>query len=379
MNKKLFEWSILFFVLLGLLTLSGYGGAAKAKRSDSTVAIPPPAFEVEQTRSDLERPVRASGDKYDGRIIDTHAHLYPPKGGKKAAAGIKTGELKDIIQLLKNSGVEFAIFMPTPNDGIRPNQELGVVRRKVIRDLDRNRIKIFCGSNYKTTWLHSAYHNGYSENELQDRLAQLSKDIDSGDYDGVGEIATYHFDKGFKRQHVLKYSPNFEPFLQIVDLIAGKGIWLDLHAEPVDPNNKSYEKEVFGGLELLYHRNPNLKLLYSHTAMTNSINVRRILKKYPNVMMNIKLIRKHHNWKNLEPVVNTAGELYEDWARLFEEMPDRFMLGTDFHFGRKGVQPAKYEKRIKQARRMLGTLSPEAARLIAFENAQKIFSRTGKY
>ena len=57
----------------------------------------------------------------------------------------------------------------------------------------------------------------------------------SGDYAGVGEIAITHFDKGFKRQHVLEFSPTFEPFLQIVDLIGSKGMWLDLHAEPVDP------------------------------------------------------------------------------------------------------------------------------------------------
>ena len=352
---------------------TAHSGTAKNKLTESPIVIPPPAFEVEPMRSDPQRPVRSSGRSYDGPLFDTHAHLYPPRGRNKAAAVIDKGELKEIIRVMKKLGVEHVIFMPTPNDGIRPHQRLGVVKRKLIKDLDPKRVMVFCGSNYITTWLNSAYHNRYKEEELQNILTLLSNDLDSGEYAGVGEIATYHFDKGFKRQHVLKYPPNFEPFLQIVDLIAKKGMWLDLHAEPIDPNGKSYEKEVFGGLELLFRRNPDLKLLYSHTAMSNSKNVRRILQTYPNVMMSIKIETRHDRWRNLEPVVNTQGEVYKDWAQLFEEMPERFMIGADFHFGRKGVKLKKYEKKIKRFRQMLAALNPQAAQLIAFENAQKIF------
>jgi len=374
MCKKIFKWT-LPVILGGLLILAAHAGTTKIKGSGSAIVIPPPAFEVEHTRSDPARPVRSAGGNYAGPLIDTHAHLYPPNGRAKGAEGLDKGELKEIIQLMQNLGVELVIFMPTPNDGIRPNPELGVVKRKMIKDLDPKKVMIFCASNYITTWLNSAYHNRYGEAELQNILTQLSNDIDSGEYAGVGEIGIYHFDKGFKRQHVLKYPPNFEPFLHIVDLIAKKGMWLDLHAEPVDPQGTSYEKEVFGGLELLYRRNPGLKLLYSHTAMSNSINVRRILKTYPNVMMSIKIETRHDRWKNLEPVVNTEGHVYEDWAQLFEEMPERFTIGADFHFGRKGVRHKKYKKRIKGFRQMLSTLNPQAAQFIAFENARRMFYR----
>ena len=361
-------------MFFGILIFSAQGGTAKNKITASPIVIPPPAFEVELLRSDPRRPVRSSGGSYNGPIFDTHAHLYPPHGRKKAAAVINKGELKGIIRLMNKIGVEHVIFMPTPNDGIRPHQRLGVVKRKMIKDMDEKRVMVFCGSNYITTWLNSAYHKGYKEKDLQNIITQLLQDIDSGEYAGVGEIATHHFDKGFKRQHVLEYPPNFEPFLQIIDLIAKKGMWLDLHAEPVDPKGKSYEKEVFGGLELLFRRNPDLKLLYAHTAMSNPKNVRRILQTYPKVMMSIKFETRHERWKNLEPVVNTQGEVYEDWAQLFEELPQRFMIGPDFHFGRKGLNIRKYEKRIKGIRHMLAALNPQTAQLIAFDNAQKIFT-----
>ena len=158
-------------------------------------------------------------------------------------------------------------------------------------------------------------------------------------------------------------------------MIAEKGVWLDLHAEPVDPFGKSYEEQVFGGLKMLMTSFPDLKLILSHTAMTNPKNLRAILKTYPGIMVNFKPIRKHNKWRNLEPITNSEVMLYEDWALLFEEMPERFMVGSDFKFGRsgKGNSIEKYRKTIRKIRKLLGSLKPEAAKLIAHENARRIF------
>ena len=343
------------------------------------VILPAPAFKVDQMRSNPSRPARPHDKEYKGIIFDAHVHLHPPDTGD-----IDEVKLKKIIEVIKSQGVELAIFMPTPNDGRKPFHEEGVRQNIILFNLDKKRIRLFCGGNYITYWLHCAYHDGLPEEERELRriLTRLRKDIDSGEYAGVGEIGIYHFRKHGK-QPVIYYPPNFRPFLKIVDLVARKGMWLDLHTEPVDPTGISYEELVFGGIELLFRRNPHLKLIYSHTAMTNPANARMILLKYPNVVMNIK-ITKHYRWKNLEPITNDPGmELYEDWAQLFEEMPERFMIGTDSKFGLEGVwveskrntafPVSKYREKIKEVRRILGTLHPQAARMIAYENAKRIF------
>jgi hypothetical protein len=337
------------------------------------IFLPEPAFEVSQVRSDPGRPVRKSLNVYQGPIIDTHAHLYPPESRRAASADASTADLKGILALKKKLRVTRIIFMPTPNDGIRPNQALGVEKRRKIMQMDPSGVMLFGGSNQWTTWLHDIHITGVDRQELARRLADLEKLIDSGLYKGVGEIGLYHFDKGFSKQHVISFPPNFKPFVNMVDLVAAKGVWLDLHAEPVDPEGKSYEQEVFGGIELLYRRNPKLKLICSHTAMTNPLNVRRLLACYPDLVMNIKIEIRHERWKNLEPVVNPEGGLYQDWAEVFESLPQRFTIGTDFHFGRKGVNIKKYKKRIAEVRAVLGALQPDVARLIAYENAQKMF------
>ena len=67
------------------------------------------------------------------------------------------------------------------------------------------------------------------------------------------------------------------------------------------------------------------------------------------------------------------GEIYEDWAELFEEMPGRFIVGTDVKFGRKRWPVSRYNKTIELLRKMLATLDPKAAEKVAYHNARKLF------
>ncbi len=41
------------------------------------------------------------------------------------------------------------------------------------------------------------------------------------------------------------------------------------------------KNKFFAGIELLYQRNPNLKLIIAHTSTTNPHNVWHMLQRYP--------------------------------------------------------------------------------------------------
>lgn len=139
------------------------------------------------------------------------------------------------------------------------------------------------------------------------------------------------------------------------------------------PEGESYEAQVFGGLALLFARYPKLKLILAHSAMTNVANARRILGLYPGLVLDIKTIHKHKNWRNLEQIIDRRFRLYEDWARLFEEMPDRFIVETDAKFGRRRYSISRYDTEVARMRRLLGSIDPEAARMIGFDNAARMF------
>ena len=365
-NQMIANPCILFFLVLFLPV-----SAAVGEKSMGT-ALPKPGIEVNRTRTDLDRPTRPRSNEYGGPIVDTHVHLDPP--GPDRPLG--EHDLKEILDIATAEGIGRLIFMPTPNEGRFPEHERGIERKVRLKKLGGLRIGLFCGGNYLTVWMHDVFHGRTSDKDAERRLARLGQELDGGTCLGTGEIGPLHFNKK-GHQLVVEFPMNFEPFLQTVAVTAKKGKWLDLHAEPMEPGGRSREDEVFGGIALMFARNPDLKLILSHTGMTNPTNARRLLETYPNLMMNFKIVRNHGGWRNLEPLSDRRGDIYEDWAKLFEEFPDRFLVGSDAKFGRKGFSARKYRKEIQRLRRLLGALNKKAARMIAHENARRIFGDGG--
>lgn len=332
-------------------------------------SISSPGFELSKKRSDLNRVVRISKSAYQGPISDTHIHYKPPRHYNPDNAAPEL-----IWEMLKSQNVSRALVMPTPNEGHRRNHEEGTLLMQDLVRISGGKVMRFCGSNYLNVWLHRAYHEGYNQEAFERRVDRLNKDLKSGNCLGIGELATYHFEKSPRQKGRLLVVPfNFPPFLEMISEVAKSKRWLLLHAEPMDPEGISYEENVFGGIALLYKQNPALKLILAHSAMTNPVNARKLLLRFPSLMLDIKIIRKHHKWRFLEPIANPDGDVYEDWAALFEKFPTRFIVGTDAKFGRQGWSIDKYIKRIFYMRKMLGTLPINVAEKIAYKNAQKLF------
>ncbi len=333
--------------------------------------LPEPDFQVDRSCWDPGRPARPRGKKYDGPIVDTHAHLHVPEEG-----GLTDQHLGDILAAARQAGVERLIFEPTPNQERFHAFEDGMEGMRRLAGLGPGLAGHHCGSDHMTVWMHFAFRNGFEPAELDRRLGRLEAELDGGPCAAIGEIGPYHFEKR-DGQLVLHFPMSFEPFVELAGLAARKGVWLEIHAEPVTPDGDSYENDVFGGIALLFRRFPDLKLILAHTAMTNPANARALLSTYPNLMMNLKITPGNISWLNLGPVTNGRREIFEDWAALFEDMPGRFMVGTDTHFWRQSggrvVTPERYRKVIKRLRRLLGSLDEAAARAIAYGNARRLW------
>ncbi len=342
-------------------------GIRRIKKQHVMIPMPKLPFKIDRRLLPHDRPARKYSKPYQGPMIDVHVHLNPRRHRDTSLE-----ELKKVVDGIREAGVELAMVMPTPNEGRRGGHENRRMYRKLLKELGGKTIKLMCCGNYVGQWIHNAYYETYSKESLDAFLKRLAMDLDSGLYTGVGEFGLYHFNKS-GRQSIIRYPPNFEPFVKAVDLIAKRGYWILLHAETVDPKGTSYEDKVFAGIELLYKRNPNLKLIMAHTSTTNPDNVRRMLQRYPNLMIDFKIVKRLKNWWYTEPVNNAKRELHDDWANLFEAMPERFMVGTDDKFFRRRMDAGKYKRRNKRWRKVLGTLNPKAARMIAYENAKRLF------
>ena len=234
------------------------------------------------------------------------------------------------------------------------------------------RLRVFCGGDYLSNWLADAQRTGYREAELSSKLGRLNRELAGGVCAGLGEFGLLHFNKQ-EYQNIIQLRPTFAAVLEVIDVVAKNGSWIQLHAEPMEPEGVSRRADAFGALALWHQRHPDLKFILSHTAMTSAVNAKRLLAAYPNAMMTIKLPPRT-GWTYLEPVSNERGLLYEDWAELFDEMPERFMVGSDAKFDNaKHGSGDNYPRLVKLYRDVLGSLKPSAAELIANGNARKVF------
>ncbi len=78
-------------------------------------------------------------------------------------------------------------------------------------------------------------------------------------------------------------------------------------------------------------------------------------------------------WTVKNPIDGGTGHLRPKWKELYEQYPDRFMIGTDFAHPEPWFIQGNYKQCINDFRSLLSDLSAGAAEKIGFRNAQKLF------
>lgn len=348
-----------FSLLIAALAWLGSGTAADAQ--------PAPPFAFDTRRSDPNRPTVPWGDPYSGSLVDTHAHLNPPsarRGGTQA----------DVLAAITAARVGRIVLLPAPNEGVFRNPKPTQDERAGLVRTSGGRVLRMCGSEYLTDWMNDSARRGAAVGAkvLESKLEQLRHDLKTGTCAGVGEIGFLHFDTA-GGQPVVRLPASYPPFVAIAQVAAEGHLPMDIHAEPFEPDKTtSHHAEIYDTVAVLFRDAPGLKLIYSHNGMTNPSNARALLKAFPGLLMNLRFSRREP-WDHLDPIVNERGRLYADWAELLEEMPERFLIGSDFLFGWNPRPTEDYSRLMDATRRILGGLRPDVARKIASENAGRLF------
>lgn len=326
--------------------------------------------------SDLSRPTRPFAEPYTGPLIDTHAHL----GGRVP----EDSYFDSMAQLVDGGTVDGLILMPTPNYGLKGNHQELFAAVRGLEPRTSGRTKVLCGANYTNHWMAEASVTGFTANQVETLKRRLQGNLESGGCLGYGEIAIRHYDKyndddprGAQPELVVPF--DFQPLHGFLSVANRLGKPIDLHIEPMTKRGVSHQAEWIKEVQSLAETYTRSVIVLSHTAMTRPENLRRILERYPNVHTNIKLTTGNTPWTNLEPPNSRRRlELYEDWAKLFEDMPERFMVGSDFKFNKtkrngRAKGTGEYINDIRHIRNVLGSLAAKAAQAIAHGNARRIF------
>jgi predicted TIM-barrel fold metal-dependent hydrolase len=198
---------------------------------------------------------------------------------------------------------------------------------------------------------------------------------------GFGELTAEHFDGVTPYQ----YAPADHPlFLMLADIAAQHGVPIDLHIEAVpqamalpaglkSPPNPPRLHENITAFERLLAHNPRAKIIWAHAGADNTGYrtpdlCRRLLQAHPNLYMEIKT-------DPLNPGKNyplADGKLRPEWLKLFQDFPDRFIIGTDQHY----PEPKEAVQRWQTAVLLFNQLPSDLRRKIGTENILHVYGMT---
>lgn len=198
---------------------------------------------------------------------------------------------------------------------------------------------------------------------LQEPAAQLyltflDLALAAGTYRGIGELFA---------NNLMSHPANVAAMSWPADSALMRGLWslsvryrvpLSVHMEAVDAS--------VAGMERLLATDRGGTWIWAHCGQYASASlVRRLLAAHSNLSCDLSF---RESARDRRAPIDVSGILRPEWSQLFEDMPERFMVGTDI--GTTDV--AGYEAAISYWRGILGQLSPRTRSLVAHENAERI-------
>jgi len=127
---------------------------------------------------------------------------------------------------------------------------------------------------------------------------------------------------------------------------------------------------------------PKARFVWAHNCGRSKAPViRGMLSRHPNLfcdlagMTNVGTTGYGIGWPRMEEftsLIEQGGQLFPEMKALYEDFPDRFMLGMDIAH-EPGNNLKNYSRRVSRFRELLGQLEPETARQLAETNAIRIF------
>jgi predicted TIM-barrel fold metal-dependent hydrolase len=216
--------------------------------------------------------------------------------------------------------------------------------------------------------------------DLVRRFVAIGEEIAAAGAASFGELAAEHFSSGRGRHPYESAPPDHPLLLALADLAAQRGLPIDLHMEAV-PQDMPFPPERPQGanparlpaniarLERLLAHNPGARIVWLHAGwdLTGERSVplmRELLARHANLVMSIKC--DHSGAPSSAPLLPEGSALKPAWLALLAEFPQRFVIGSDQFLGE---DPERFEN----ARRVVELLPPELARLVAAQNAQRIY------
>ncbi len=299
--------------------------------------------------------------------IDAHTHFdeHDPEGSVRA-----------IIHAFPRENM-VKTYLLIPPDTMSPPGAMDAAGILAAAKSYPDRLAVLAGGETLNAMIQQSVRSGDAPTAIQTKFRERAEELLRMGAAGFGEMAAEHFAGGTPYQFA---PPDHPLFLLLADIAARHDVPIDLHMEAVpramalppdlkSPPNPPQLHENISAFERLLAHNPRAKIIWAHlgsdgTGYRTPDLCRRLLQKHSNLYMEIKLDPKAPGRNFL-----MAGEKVKpDWLRLFEDFPDRFIIGSDQHYPEPSGPP-----RWQQVVLLFNQLPADLRRSIGTENVAHIY------
>lgn len=331
-------WTFVLFCSMIALAREGVAGDPASALGQLGTEAGAPTEQISQAMTSLPRAVTQAAP-----LFDAHAHFDGNLPGSFGTA--------DALARMREAGYIGMLVSSTPNE--RTLQLFHAGAGFVVPEL-----KFYIKSTSRVAWRSDPDVPKYLRQHLQE---------DGVRYWGIGEF------------HIYDKSEPTEVEKEVIEIAKENGLYLHAHCE-------------IHGLANIFKVDPQAKVLWAHAGFVcaaicpagvqappvpSADDVRAMLAAHPTLLVDLS-----YRDSRSAPATNltipqgrlNAGRLPEEWNRLIQAYPDRFLLGTDSFSADFASNRWNNVKDIAdEMRGWLGGLPPETAEAVACGNASRIF------
>lgn len=299
--------------------------------------------------------------------VDVHVHFD----------GEAQGVVQAALEALGRENAAKLFFMSPPDTFDTPNRLESDFLLPLVRQ-HPDQLAILAGGGTLNAMIHEAVKMGDSGAAMRARFRERAEEILRMGGIGFGEMTAEHFVSDTPYQ----YAPSDHPlFLLLADISAEHNAPIVIHMEaaPQDmaappllgPKNPSRIRGNIAAFERLLAHNRGARIVWAHFG-SDSLGhrtpalARRLLRAHANLFMEIKTdpLNPRKNYP-----LDANGKIKPAYLRLFQEFPDRFLIGSDQHY----PEPRAAAQRWQTAVRLFNQLPADVRRKIGTENAARIY------
>ena len=277
---------------------------------------------------------------------------------------------EELLRRMDEAGVSRMVLQPThgPQRGTDA-QALAYARRYP------DRFIAFIGFQNRPPFVRADNWPGPPTPAALDFVDQVESKLRAGGFSGLGEIVLRyhgHYVPGANCCGEVDRLADAPLMSRIAALATRFDVPMIIHAEG--------EPEVVAAMQRLLKSHPQAVIVWAHNCgRQRAAAIGGLLREYPNLYCDLGGMTYTQQssygttWPRATPwtfpIENGRGRLLPEVKDLFEQFPDRFMVGMDVYFNGAYLY---FAERVQRFRQLLSELAPATARKLAHENAERV-------